>query len=236
MRTNWNRVDLTRVAELRTLVDAARTTPCGRDVMDRLAARPTNLRIHTDAQWDADPATRGQHGVYAGADNTMHLPERVLTTTSPGRPDDASGRDDLLTFVHESVHRTQLPPRFPRVAHAADAVLASPWRMAGAGIAGAVDAARAGSSSLRGARDGVVRSALQVEVEAFDIEQRMAAELAAAAGHAEPRRRTPDEIAAWIREDYAGQTRGRILAGTVALGMQAGITALGAHELHARFA
>lgn len=229
MRASWNRVDLTRVAELRALVDAARATPTGNALMDELAKRPTNLRIHADADWDADDALRGTHGVFAGSQNTMHLPQRTLV-----QHDSDDARTDLLTFVHEGVHRTQLPVHLPGAASAARSILVDPWRMAAAAAGGAVDAARAGASPVRGARDGAVRSALHAEVEAFDVEQRMAADLARNAGRAAPVLKSPDELAALIRPDYTDQTRRQILAGIAALGMQGGLAVGGASQLRAR--
>ena len=106
--------------------------------------------------------------------------------------------------------------------------------MGGSAIGGALDAARAGTSALRGAKDGAARSSLQAEVEAFDVEQRMAIDMARRDGLPIPAIQSHEEIAALIRDDYAGQSGRAVLGGSIALGLQGSIAALGAHQLHAR--
>lgn len=230
MRTSWTNVDLTRIPELQSLVGEARALPTGRAVMDAVAERPTSLRIHADAAWDADPTTADRAGTFNARTNTMHLPERVLHSEGST----ANRRDDLLTFVHESVHRTQQPARFARAAYALESAVVAPWRRVAHGVEGSVEALRHGRSPVQGARAALERDVLQVEVEAFDVEQRLALEMARRDGTPLPPQLSADAIAAAIRPDYTAQIRRNLGAGAMMLGAQGTAAVLGVQELRER--
>jgi hypothetical protein len=230
MQVSWKNVDLTQVRELRALVDEARALPTGDAVMDELAKRPTNLRIHTDAEWTADAATADRAGTFDPETNTMHLPERVLHGSGTG----TERREALHTFVHESLHRTQQPARLPRAAYFAEMLGIAPWRRAGLAAVAAAKSAGHGQSPVRGARDAAERDILQVEVEAFDMEQHLAADAARRDGTAVPPQLAQDDIAEWIKPSYTDQIRRNLAATGMVLAAEGAGAAYGVHALRDR--